>query len=256
MNTKALVAGNWKMNLDHIETVHLVQQIGVLLRTIDHVSCDVVVLPPAVDLRSASSVIDADRLAIDLGAQHMSHFDSGAYTGEIAASMLRRLSAKYVVVGHSERRTMFHMDDATVALTFNAAIRAGLTPILCVGESAEIRQSNHHEQFVSDQIASAVSESLEDELVVAYEPIWSIGTGATASHEQIRDMVSVIRRALPPSLSTKTRILYGGSVAASNAREIGVIEGVDGFLVGGASLRAEEFIQIVSQMNDCYAEKR
>jgi triosephosphate isomerase len=253
---RPLIAGNWKMNLDHVEAIHLTQQLGVLLRANAHDHVDVLVLPPAVDLRSVSSIIDADRLSLVLGAQHASSFDSGAYTGEISVAMLKRLGVKYVLVGHSERRQMFHMDNSVVAATFDAVRRGGLTPIVCVGESGEVRESGEHESFVSEQVHSALGATNDGEVVIAYEPIWAIGTGASAETAQIAEMAAVLRRALPSGLRESTPVLYGGSIRASNAGEIARHGAVNGFLVGGASVKAEEFVEIVAAANDCYGRTR
>ncbi len=253
---RPLIAGNWKMNLDHVEAVHLIQQLGVLLRATAHDNVDVVVTPPSVDLRTVSSLIDADRLPISLAAQHVSCFDAGAYTGEISVAMLKRLAVKYVLVGHSERRQLFHMDNDTVAATFDAVRRGGLTPILCVGESAEVRECGEHEAFVTDQIRSAIGAASDGELVIAYEPIWAIGTGVTAETAQIAEMAAVLRHALPASVRDLTPVIYGGSLRASNAAEIARYGAVNGFLVGGASLKAPEFAEIVGAANDCYGRTR
>jgi triosephosphate isomerase len=253
---RPLIAGNWKMHLDHVEAIHLTQQIGVLLRTVNHDNVDVLVIPPAVDLRSVSSVIDADRLPIALGAQHASCFDAGAYTGEISVSMLKRLQVRYVLVGHSERRTMFHMDDEIVASTFEAARRGGVTPIVCVGESSEIRDAREHVGFVSEQVQRAVGSASDGDLVIAYEPIWAIGTGVSAESADIAEMANVIRHALPASLRETTPILYGGSVKTTNAAEIARYGQVNGFLIGAASLKAEEFTEIVGAASECYGRTR
>ena len=253
---KPLIAGNWKMNLDHVEAIHLTQQIGVMLRTVAHDNVEVVVLPPAVDLRSVTSIVDADRLAFLVGAQHVSCYDAGAYTGEVSTSMLKRLGIKYVLVGHSERRTMFHMDDSVVASTIDAVRRGGLVPILCVGESGDVRASADQDSFVTDQVRSALGALSDGELVVAYEPIWAIGTGQSAETAQIAEMASIVRHALPAGLRDITPVLYGGSIRASNAAEIARYGAVNGFLVGGASLKAEEFAEIVGAANDCYGRTR
>ncbi len=248
-DARPLVAGNWKMNLDHVEATHLIQQLGVMLRAHDHAGVDVMVIPPFTDLRSVTSVVGADHLDLLVGAQHVSRYESGAHTGEISAAMLRRLGVTHVLVGHSERREHYGMDDELVAATVAAATSAGLTPILCVGESIEVRERRGHLDHVRAQLHAALA-SHGGSLVVAYEPIWAIGTGLNADSGQIAEMTELIRSALPVALQSSP-VLYGGSVKASSAPEIAMNGDVDGFLVGGASLNAEEFVRIVMAMHDC-----
>jgi triosephosphate isomerase len=259
MTARPLVIGNWKMNLDFVEALHLTQQLGVLLknRPVEHT--DVVIAPPFVDLRSAGSVLDAERLAVDLGAQHVNAHENGAFTGEISVSMLERLGVKWVIVGHSERRTHFAMSDDVVAATLAAVVRAGLHAVLCVGETAEVRAAGQHEAFVAAQLRSALGglEAKHHELVsVAYEPRWAIGTGVNATPEQVSAMTDLVRRVLRGLLSGTPRVLYGGSVNAENAATLVRESDLDGFLVGGASLKAESFCAIVHACDDCYAIKR
>ena len=253
---RPLVVGNWKMNLDHVEAIHLTQQLGVLLRTISHEHTDVIVMPPFVDLRSVSSVMEADRLPMHLGAQHVSQFEGGAYTGEISVEMLKRLGVKTVLVGHSERRQHFHMDDDVLMATFETVLRAGLTPLLCIGESQEIRDGGRYAKFVAEQIRAVMNATFERPIMVAYEPLWAIGTGTSATTEQVAEMVDIIRHALPLHIATSTPVLYGGSVNAANAHELAQNGDVNGFLVGGASLKADEFVAIVAATNDCYPKSR
>jgi triosephosphate isomerase len=244
------------MHLDHVEAIHLIQQIGVLLRSHDHDHVDVMVLPPAVDLRSVTSVVEADRLPLRIGAQHVSQHDRGAYTGEIATSMLCRLGVGAVLVGHSERRQYFAMTNDVVSATLQTVQRSGLTALLCVGEPETVRASDDQDLFVTEQVHTALAGATEQPLVVAYEPVWAIGSGATATVEQIAAMVAVIRAALPEPHRETTPILYGGSIRADNTAEIARSGQVNGFLVGGASIRAEEFVAIVSAANDCYGRYR
>ncbi len=255
---RPLVVGNWKMNLDFVEAIHLTQQLGVVLRSrpLEHV--DIVLVPPFVDLRSVTSIIDSERMPVEVGAQHVSMHDSGAHTGEVSASMLRRLAVDWVLVGHSERRAMYAMSDAVVAATMKAALRHGLKPILCVGESLEVREADGHLAFVSDQLQSALADLSggEDLITVAYEPVWAIGTGRTAGTDQVREMMQHIRGVLNTRGLTNARILYGGSVNPENARDLMVDGKVNGFLVGGASLKAESFLAIADNANDCYDGKR
>jgi triosephosphate isomerase (TIM) len=256
--TKPLVIGNWKMNLDFVEAVHLGQQIGVLLKNRPSEHTEIVVAPPFVDLRSVASIVDSERIPIAVGAQHVNPNENGAHTGEVSVSMLQRLGVSWVIVGHSERRAMYAMDDAAVALTLRAVVRAGLKAVLCVGEALDVREDADQDEWVRRQLRSAL-EGLDDrfaELVtIAYEPIWAIGTGLTADTDQVQSMMTLIRSSLPASLRD-ARVLYGGSVNAENAASL-VAEGrADGFLVGGASLKAESFLAIIAACDDCYALKR
>ena len=255
---RPLVVGNWKMNLDFVEAIHLVQQIGTVLRSrpVEHV--DIVVAPPFVDLRSVTSVIESERVNVGVAAQHLSVHDAGAFTGEVSAAMLRRLAVTSVIVGHSERRTMYAMSDVVVNQTLQAALRHGLAPILCVGESLDVREADEHLAFVSEQIRTALTgmKVSEGNITVAYEPVWAIGTGRTAGTDQVREMMHHIRSVLAANDLGEARVLYGGSVTADNARDL-IVEGrADGFLVGGASLKAESFLAIAQSVNDCYDEKR
>lgn len=258
-NKRALVIGNWKMNLDHVEAIHLTQQLGVLLRAHTPENTDVVVAPPFVDIRSVTSIIDADRLNIAVAAQHVNPAESGAFTGEVSAAMLKRLGVQSVIVGHSERRELFGMTDEVVSTTVRAALAAGLKVILCVGEGQDIREAGGAEAFVSTQIASALeglSDRYADSLVVAYEPIWAIGTGLTAEPEVVKETLDAIRGALPTVFAKQTPVLYGGSVKPENAEELVKLSACDGFLVGGASLNAEHFVQIVTAVDGCYGKQR
>jgi len=253
---KPLVIGNWKMNLDFVESVHLGQQIGVLLRHTPAEHTEIVVVPPFVDLRSVCSIVASERIPVGVGAQHVNPHDSGAHTGEVSTTMLKRLGVEWVLVGHSERRAMYAMDDAVVAETLRAVVRSGLRAVLCVGEPQEVREDDGHDAHVVAQLARALTglDAKFHELVsVAYEPIWAIGTGLTASTEQVREMTSHLRATLSRLGLRECRVLYGGSVNAENAASI-VAEGhVDGFLVGGASLKAESFLAVVRACDDCYA---
>jgi triosephosphate isomerase len=248
--------GNWKMNLDYVEAVHLVQQLGVLAssRPLDHV--DVVVVPPFVDLRSVTSVVESERVPVSVGAQHVNPLESGAHTGEISAPMLRRLGVGFVLVGHSERRQMYSMNDDVVAQTLQAATRQGLAGVLCVGESLDVREAGQHLDYVADQLRSALeglSEAQRELVTIAYEPIWAIGTGLSATTDQVREMTEHIRVVASSLSLANARVLYGGSVSVDNAAAIVRESGVDGFLVGGASLKAESFWSIGEAVDDCYA---
>jgi triosephosphate isomerase len=256
---RSLVVGNWKMNLDHVESIHLVQQLGVLLRAHTPERTDVVIAPPFVDLRSACSVIEADRLHIGVAAQHVHSAENGAFTGEVSAGMLKRLGVQSVIVGHSERREMFGMTDAIVATTVRAALLVGLKVVICIGEGHEVREAGNAMNFVIEQMASAlegVNERYFEQIAIAYEPIWAIGTGVTATSDAVGEMVKAIRDALPDGLMKIAPVLYGGSVKPENAEELMLLGGCDGFLVGGASLNAEQFVQIVSNVDGCYGKNR
>ena len=258
-NVKPLVIGNWKMNLDFVEAVHLGQQIGVLLKNRPSEHTEIVVAPPFVDLRSVASIVDSERIPIGVAAQHVNAHENGAHTGEVSVSMLQRLGVTWVLVGHSERRANYAMDDATVALTLRAVVRSGLRVVLCVGEALEVREDGEQDDWVRHQLRSALEgldQRFADQVIIAYEPIWAIGTGLTADVTQVRDMMRHVH-AVADSLGLReSRVLYGGSVNAENAASL-VAEGhADGFLVGGASLKAESFLAIVSACDDCYALKR
>jgi triosephosphate isomerase len=256
---KPLVIGNWKMNLDFVEAVHLGQQIGVMLKNKPAEHVEVVVAPPFVDIRSVASIVASERIAVSLAAQHVNMHESGAHTGEVSAAMLKRLNVEWVLVGHSERRALYGMDDVAVTSTLQSVVKSGLKAVLCVGENDEVRQDEGHEPFVLAQLESALADldpRYYEQVSVAYEPIWAIGTGATASSEQIHSMTAHIRSVLRRLELTNSRVLYGGSVNAENAKAIVLEGGVDGFLVGGASLKAESFMTIIQACDDCYAGKR
>ncbi len=249
---RRLVIGNWKMNLDHVEAVHLTQQVGVMLRATPAEHTDVVLAPPFVDLRSVTSVVESERIPVAVGAQHVNPHDHGAHTGEVSVGMLARLGVTSVIVGHSERRALYAMTDEVVAATLRAVVAGGLRPVLCVGEDLVVREEGRHEAHVRAQLTSALSpldERLVGSLTLAYEPVWAIGTGVTATTDQVRSMTSFLRATLASLGLASTRVLYGGSVNADNAGELVFGGGVDGFLVGGASLRAESFLAIVAACN-------
>ncbi len=248
MSRKPLIAGNWKMNLNHFEAIALVQKIAFSLpdKYLDKV--DVAVIPPFTDLRSVQTLVDGDKLRLTYGAQDLSRYDSGAYTGEISGAFLSKLGCSYVVVGHSERRTYHDEDDALVAAKAAAALKHGLTPIVCIGEGLDIREAGTHVDYNVAQLkASLAGLSAEQigSIVIAYEPVWAIGTGRVASAADAQEVCGAIRRELAelatPEIAASVRVLYGGSVNAKNAGEIVAQEDVDGALVGGASLDGEQF---------------
>ncbi len=245
-----LMAGNWKMNLNHQEAVVLVQKLAWTLsdKKHDYGKVEVAVVPPFTDIRSVQTLVDGDRLKITYGAQDVSPHDSGAYTGEISAGMLAKLGCSYVVVGHSERREYHQESDELVNAKAKKAIAAGITPIVCVGEGLEVRKEGRHVEHtlwqVEGSLAGLSPEQVGD-LVVAYEPVWAIGTGEVATPDDAQEVCSAIRakigEAFSPEAAAAVRILYGGSVKAANVGGIMEKADVDGCLVGGASLQADEF---------------
>ncbi len=248
---RPLMAGNWKMHLNHLEAIALVQKLSFSLRPQDHDAVECVVLPPFVDLRSVQTLVDGDRLRFAYGAQDLSPHDSGAYTGDISGSMLAKLGCSYVLVGHSERRQHHGEDDAVVASKVQAAFRAGLTPILCVGEGLDVRELNGQIDHCVDQVSAAlqgVPAEQASRVVVAYEPVWAIGTGKVATPENAQEVCGEVRLTLrelySAELADGVRVLYGGSVKAANVAALREQPDVDGALVGGASLDADEFATI------------
>lgn len=249
---KPLMAGNWKMNLNHFEAIALVQKLAFGLNEQDFEAVEVAVLPPFTDIRSVQTLIEGDHYDILYGAQDISVHASGAYTGEISGAMLAKLGCTFVAVGHSERRQYHAEDDAVVAAKAAAAISNEITPIVCVGEGLEIRQSGEHVAYVLEQVRGSLaglSAEQIGELVIAYEPVWAIGTGEVATGEDAQEVCAAIRQALASdhgaSTAESVRILYGGSVKATNVAGIMAQPDVDGALVGGASMDADEFIGIV-----------
>ncbi len=248
---RPLVAGNWKMNLNHLEAIALTQKIAFSLSPEQFEAVEVVVVPPFVDIRSVQTLVDGDRLALTYGAQDLSPYDSGAYTGDISGPMLAKLGCSYVLVGHSERREYHHEDDSVVNAKLVAAYRNSVTPILCVGEPLAVRQAGEHLGHCTTQLAAALdgipAEQVEA-IVIAYEPIWAIGTGEVATPDDAQEVCAALRNELgrlySPALAAGVRILYGGSVKSGNAAEIFGQADVDGGLVGGASLDGEEYAAI------------
>jgi triosephosphate isomerase len=252
MARKDLIAGNWKMNATHLEAIQMVQKLGYRLDPGDYDRVDVVVCPPFTALRSVQTVIETDYLRIQLGAQNVYWEPQGAFTGEISAPMLSRLGVKWVVVGHSERRHIFGEDDAMVARKTRAVLGSGMTPIVAVGETLEQREQEITEQVIGTQLRGAL-QGLEAAtvggLVVAYEPVWAIGTGRTASDEQAADAIGFLRRQVGEgwgeAAAAQVRILYGGSVTPGNIAGLMAKRDIDGALVGGASLDPDKFASIV-----------
>ncbi|HSS68493.1 MAG TPA: triose-phosphate isomerase [Nocardioidaceae bacterium] len=245
-----LMAGNWKMNLNHQEAVVLVQKLAWTLadKKHDFAKAEVAVVPPFTDIRSVQTLVDGDHLEIRYGAQDVSAHDNGAYTGEISASILAKLGCSYVVVGHSERREYHHEDDALVNAKAHKAHAASMTPIVCVGEGLDVRQAGEQVPYTLAQVDGSLSGFSAEHiagLVVAYEPVWAIGTGEVATPKDAQEVCSAIRGRIAESFGADAaaaiRILYGGSVKAANVGGIMAEPDVDGCLVGGASLDADEF---------------
>lgn len=248
-----LIAGNWKMNMDHAEGVALLQKLAWTLddASFDYDRVEVAVFPPFTDLRSVQTLVAGDKLKVRYGGQDLSDQDSGAYTGDVSGSFLQKLECTYVLVGHSERREIHHEDDAVCAAKVQAAYRHGLTPVLCVGEGLEVRKNGTHVDYTLEQLRGSlagVTAAQAKTLVVAYEPVWAIGTGEVAGPEDAQEMSAAIRAELEKlydrEVADSVRILYGGSVKAANAAATLSEKDVDGVLVGGASLKAEEFANI------------
>ncbi len=243
-----LIAGNWKMNLDHQQAIALVQKLSWTLRDAahDYKTCEVVVFPPFTDIRSVQTLMDADKLELGLGAQDLSKFDSGAYTGEVSGAFLKKLEVKYVLIGHSERRQYHGENDETVQAKTAAAFRHGIVPVICVGETLEELEAEGQSAVpVRQTLAALAGHEKMGDFVIAYEPVWAIGTGKVATPEEAAAVCGKIREAIAaehgPEIADATRILYGGSVKANNVAGFLRSTEVDGVLVGGASLDAEEF---------------
>jgi triosephosphate isomerase (TIM) len=248
-----IIAGNWKMHRDHLEAIQLVQKLAYHLQADDYEGQEVVVCPPFVSLRSVQTLLQSDKLPIALGAQDCHAEDEGAFTGEISAPMLARLDVRYVIAGHSERRALFAETDEVVNAKVKAIQRHGMRPILCVGETLEEREAGRAVEVVVEQLrGSLAGVTLKDasELVVAYEPVWAIGTGRTATAADAQELCAAVRQELASlygqPIADGTRIQYGGSVKPGNIRELMSQTDVDGALVGGASLSSEDFALIVA----------
>ena len=243
---KPIIAGNWKMNKTASEGAKLVNELAPLVKD---ANCDVVVCVPAIDIPAVAEAIKGTN--IQLGAQNV-HFEAhGAFTGEIAADMLKEYGVKYVIVGHSERRTYFNDTDETVNKRMRAALNAGITPIVCLGETLEQRRTGKTEEVLDEQIEKSL-KGVDDlsRIVIAYEPIWAIGTGVTATADQANETIGYIRKKCAevfcPKCAEKVRIQYGGSMNAGNCKELMAMPEIDGGLIGGASLKADAFSAIVN----------
>ncbi|MQY12397.1 Triosephosphate isomerase [Streptomyces sp. RB5] len=252
MTRTPLMAGNWKMNLNHLEAIAHVQKLAFALADKDYEAVEVAVLPPFTDLRSVQTLVDGDKLKIRYGAQDISAHDSGAYTGEISGPMLAKLKCAYTAIGHSERRQYHAESDEIVNAKVKAAFKYGITPILCVGEGLDIRKAGQQVQYTLNQLDGALKDIPAEQaatIVIAYEPVWAIGTGEVATPEDAQEVCGAIRGRLAElysqELADGVRIQYGGSVKAGNVAAIMAQPDVDGALVGGAALDADEFVKIV-----------
>jgi triosephosphate isomerase len=251
-----LISGNWKMHQNHFEAIQFVQKLSYLLTKDDYAAVDVSVHPPFTDIRSIQTLLDADDLPLLLGAQHCHWEEKGAYTGEVAPVFLAKLSVQYVIAGHSERRELFGETDEMVARKVAAIQQHSMTPILCVGETLEEREAGGTEEKVLGQVRAALDGRSAEQvgaLVIAYEPIWAIGTGRTATSEDAQQVIGAIRACVRElhgaDAAADVRIQYGGSVKAGNIAELMAMPDIDGALVGGASLDPDEFARIVQYRN-------
>ena len=248
---KPLVAGNWKMHNNHFEAIALTQKLGWGLTDKDFVAVDVVILPPFTDLRSVQTLIDGDKLRLLFGAQDVSPHPDGAYTGDISARMLAKLGCQFVLAGHSERREYHHEGDALVNAKVKAVLERSMTPVLCVGEPLQVREAGKQLEYTLSQLDGGLADLTAGQvagMVVAYEPVWAIGTGKVATAEDAQEVCGAIRSRISAvhgdATGASTRILYGGSVKPDNMPAIMAEPDIDGALVGGASLDAGEFVRI------------
>jgi triosephosphate isomerase len=251
MSRKPLIAGNWKMNLNHLEAIAVAQKLAYSIEDREYDAVDITIIPPFTDIRSIQTLIDGDRLRLTYGAQDLSPENSGAFTGDISGSMLGKLGCTFVLVGHSERRAIHHESDELLNRKIKAALAHELTPIFCIGEELPIREAGTHVEFVLAQVRAGLKGFHKPDLkkiVFAYEPVWAIGTGRTATPEDAQEVCAAIRSELKKigsdEIAENARILYGGSVKSANIVDIMRQPDVDGALVGGASLDPEEFARI------------
>jgi len=249
---KPLISGNWKMHHNHFEAIQMVQKLAYVLNPADTDAVDVSVHPPFTDLRSVQTVLESDNVPVALGAQHCHWEDKGAFTGEVAPAMLAKLNVTYVIVGHSERRELFGETDDDVNRKAKAVLAAGMTPIVCCGETQEEREAGRTEDKVAGQIRTGLaglSAAQVGGLVIAYEPIWAIGTGLTATPEDAQAVCAAVRGVVREGwkgAADSVRIQYGGSVKPGNAPDLMGQPDIDGALVGGASRDADECARIVN----------
>jgi triosephosphate isomerase (TIM) len=248
---RPLVAGNWKMNNNHLEALALTQQLAFRLNDKDFAAVDIALLPPFTALRSVQTLVQGDKLKLQYGAQDISQHDDGAYTGDVSGRMLEKLGCRYVLAGHSERRQYHHEDDALVNAKVQAIIRYEMTPVLCIGETLAIRQAGDHVAHCESQTDAGLAGLTSDQvaaMVIAYEPIWAIGTGQVATPQDAQEACAAIRARVSAlhgqQAAASVRILYGGSVKPDNMPALMAEPDIDGALVGGASLDYEAFVRI------------
>ena len=248
---KKIIIGNWKLNLDHLEAIQLLQKINYTLPKNIEDQIEIVLSPSFTSIRSLQTVISSDKLKIKLSSQNVSQFASGAYTGEVSASQLKKLEIDYAIVGHSERRTLFNEVDSEINIKVNKLIDSDIVPIFCFGESTEERKNGSYLTFIENQINEGLKGLRKDKvrkLIVAYEPIWAIGTGEVASLENIVEVLDYVKNIIskkPFFNNDIIKFIYGGSVSPDNAKSILNSRIVDGALVGGASLDATKFVDII-----------
>ncbi len=248
---KPFIAGNWKMNMTHLEAAKFMRELEQKYENKNN--CEVAVCPPATALGSVKAIIDEKNIKIKLGAQNMFYESSGAFTGEISPEMIKVIGAEYIIIGHSERRKYFGETNRSVSKKVNAAYSSGIKPIMCIGETLDIREKGMAEEFVLNQMIESLADIDKRNIInltIAYEPIWAIGTGKTATSKDANDMCLAIRRKIGEfygkEISESARIQYGGSVKPSNISELMSMSDIDGALVGGASLKVDDFIKIIN----------
>ncbi|MDA7543501.1 triose-phosphate isomerase [Acidimicrobiia bacterium] len=251
---KKIIIGNWKLNLEHLEAIQLLQKLNYSLEVNIEDNIDIVIAPSYTSLRSLQTIIDADNLKIKISSQDVSAFIEGAYTGEVSALQLSKLNITHSIIGHSERRTVFNETDETINLKVHNAVNNNIIPIVCFGESEEQRDTNEYLSYILNQVNIAVKGLRKDkveEIIFAYEPIWAIGTGKVASVESAIEVISSVKQEIstkPFYDEEKIRFIYGGSVSPTNASELLNTKIIDGALVGGASLDVDKFVQIIKSV--------
>ena len=251
---KKIIIGNWKLNLDHLEAIQLLQKLNYSLEVNIEDKIDIVIAPSHTSLRSLQTIIDADNLKIKISSQDVSAYIEGAYTGEVSALQLSKLNITHSIIGHSERRTVFNETDETINLKVHNAVNNNLIPIVCFGESEEQRDTSAYLSYILNQVNIAVKGLRKDkveEIIFAYEPIWAIGTGKVASVENAIEVISSVKQEIstkPFYDEEKIRFIYGGSVSPTNASELLNTKIIDGVLVGGASLDVDKFVQIIKSV--------
>ncbi|MDA8653344.1 triose-phosphate isomerase [Candidatus Actinomarina sp.] len=251
---KKIIIGNWKLNLEHLEAIQLLQKLNYSLEVNIEDNIDIVIAPSYTSLRSLQTIIDADNLKIKISSQDVSAFIEGAYTGEVSALQLSKLNITHSIIGHSERRTVFNETDETINLKVHNAVNNNVIPIVCFGESEEQRDTNEYLSYILNQVNIAVKGLRKDkveEIIFAYEPIWAIGTGKVASVENAIEVISSVKQEIstkPFYDEEKIRFIYGGSVSPTNASELLNSKIIDGALVGGASLDVDKFVQIIKSV--------